>query len=159
MTWAHPEHEPDPDRIILHDLYKIHYSWPVNGTVAGHWDPTGGLNYNLTQFKYTRRQDMGGIVFTAGIAVRKHVFVIRVSKSRLMRWSGQVARIEETRHKILVGKPEGKRPLGTRRCRWEDNIRMDLMGTWREGVDWTRLAHESDQCGAVVNTVMNFRVP
>lgn len=67
VTWAHAEAN---DNIILYDLYKINYSWPINGTVAGHWDRGVGLNYNLTQFKYSRRQDMRGIVFTAGLAVR-----------------------------------------------------------------------------------------
>lgn len=67
MTWAHPE--ADANKITLHDLYKINYSWPLNGTVAGHWDTDVGLNYSLTQFKYSRRQDMRGIVFTAGLAV------------------------------------------------------------------------------------------
>jgi hypothetical protein len=68
MTWAHPE--ADDNKVTLYDLYKINYSWPINGTAAGHWDPDVGLNYNLTQFKYSRRQDMRGIVFTAGLAVR-----------------------------------------------------------------------------------------
>jgi hypothetical protein len=67
MTWAYPE--ADTNKITLHDLYKINYSWPINRTVAGHWDSDVGLNYNLTQFKYSRRQDMRGIAFTAGLAV------------------------------------------------------------------------------------------
>ena len=54
--------------------------------------------------------------------------IVRVIKSRRMRWVGYVARMEEDRvlHKVLVGKPEGKRPLGTPRRRWEDNIKMNL---------------------------------
>lgn len=70
MTWAQPE--PDTSRIILYDLYKINYSWPINGTVAGHWNLAAGLHYNLTQYKYSRRHDMRGIVFTAGLAVRSY---------------------------------------------------------------------------------------
>ena len=78
--------------------------------------------------------------------------IVRVIKSRRMRWAGHVARMEEGRgvHKVLVAKPEGKRPLGRPRRRWEDNIKMDLqevvMGT---GWSWR----------ALVSTVMNFGVP
>jgi hypothetical protein len=61
-------------------------------------------------------------------------------------------------HKILVGKPEGKRTLGRPGNRWED-IRMDLGDTWLEGVDCMHLAHERDQWRAAVNMVMNLRVP
>jgi hypothetical protein len=71
ITWAHPE--DGVNQIALYDLYKINYSWPMNGTAAGHWDPDGGLNYTLTQPKYSRRRDMRGIVFTAGLAVRSYV--------------------------------------------------------------------------------------
>jgi hypothetical protein len=61
-------------------------------------------------------------------------------------------------YKILVGKPEGKRPVGRRRCPWEDDIRMDLINTGWEGVDWMHMAQVRDQWWAVVNTVMNLRV-
>jgi hypothetical protein len=61
-------------------------------------------------------------------------------------------------YKVLVGKPEGKRPLGRPRRRWEDGIRMDLRETGLGGVDWTRLAQDRDQWRAVVSAVMNLRV-
>ena len=59
--------------------------------------------------------------------------IVRVVKSRRMRWTGYVARMVELRgvHRVLVGKPEGKRPLGRPRRRWEDNIKMDFSGSWR----------------------------
>jgi hypothetical protein len=60
---------------------------------------------------------------------------------------------------IFVGKPEGKRPLGRNRRRWEDNIRMDLREIGWESVDWMHLAQDRDQWRAVVSTVMNLRVP
>jgi hypothetical protein len=65
----------------------------------------------------------------------------------------------ETRnaYRILVGKPEGKRPLGRRR--WMDNIKMDLREIGWDGVDWIELAQDRDQWRALVNTVMNLRVP
>jgi hypothetical protein len=59
----------------------------------------------------------------------------------------------------LAGKPEGKRPLGRPRGRWEDNIRMDLREILWEGVDWIHLVQDRDQWRALVNTVMNLRVP
>ena len=67
MTWAHPD--PDLSHIIMYDMYKINYSWPVNATRAGHWNPGTGLQYTLTQPKYERRQDLRGIVFTSGLVV------------------------------------------------------------------------------------------
>jgi hypothetical protein len=62
-------------------------------------------------------------------------------------------------YKILVGKPEGKRPLGRPRGRWVNNIKIDLRQTGRDGMDWIDLAQYRHQWGALVNTVMNFRVP
>jgi len=61
-------------------------------------------------------------------------------------------------HRALVGKPEGKRPLGRRRHRWEDNIKMDLQEVGGVG-DWMELAQDRDRWRAFVNTVMNLRVP
>ena len=61
-------------------------------------------------------------------------------------------------HRVLVGKPEGKRPLGRPRCRWEDNIKMDLQEVGGGGGDWMELAQDRDRWRAFVNTVMNFRV-
>ena len=86
---------------------------------------------------------------------------VRVIKSRRMRWAGHVARMEEGRgvHKVLVGKPEGKRPLGRPRLRWEDNIKMDLQEVGRGCEDWMELAQDRDRWRALVSTVMNFRVP
>jgi hypothetical protein len=61
-------------------------------------------------------------------------------------------------YRVLVGKLEGKRPLGRSRCRWEDNIRMDLQEVGGGGMDWIRLAHDRDRWRAIVNAVMNLRV-
>jgi hypothetical protein len=87
--------------------------------------------------------------------------IIRMIKSRRMRWSGHVARMGEKRnaYRILVGKPEGKRSLGRSRRRWVDNINMDLREIGWDGVDWIVLAQDRDQWRALVNTVMNTRVP
>jgi hypothetical protein len=67
--------------------------------------------------------------------------------------------VEENEYRILVGKPEGKRPLGRSRRRWEDNIKMDLREIGLGGMDWIDLAQDRDQWSALVNTVMNFRFP
>jgi hypothetical protein len=87
--------------------------------------------------------------------------IIRMTKSRRRRWEGHVAHMGEKRnaYKILVGKSEGKRPLGRPRLRWEDNIKLDLREIGWSGVDWIDLAQVRDQWRAVVNTVMNLRVP
>jgi len=86
---------------------------------------------------------------------------VRVIKSRRMRWAGHVARMGARRgvFKVLVGKPEGKRPLGRPRRRWEDNIKMDLQEVGCEGWDWIELAQDRDKWRALVNAVMNLRVP
>jgi hypothetical protein len=73
--------------------------------------------------------------------------MVRVIKSRRVRWVGHVAHIREVRnaYKMLVRKPKGKRPLGRSRHRWEDNIRMDLMEIGWEGVEWMTMAWDGDQ--------------
>ena len=72
-----------------------------------------------------------------------------------------MARMEEGRgvHKVLVGKPERKRPLGRPTRRWEDKIKMDLQEVGRDCGDWMELAQDRDMWRALVSTVMNFRVP
>jgi hypothetical protein len=86
--------------------------------------------------------------------------IIRQIKSRRMRWAGHVARMGEGRnvYMVLVGKPEGKRPLERPRRRWEDGIKMDLRKIGLGGVEWIHLAQDRDSCRAVVNAVMNLRV-
>jgi len=76
-----------------------------------------------------------------------------------MGWAGHVARMGERRgvYRVLVGKPEGKRPLGSRR-KWEDNIKMDLQEVGCRGMDWIELAQDRDRWRALVNAVMNLRV-
>ena len=78
-----------------------------------------------------------------------------------IRWAGHVARMEEGRcvHKVLVGKPEGKRPLGRSRRRWEDNIKIDLQEVGRSCGDWMELARDRNRWRVLVSTVMTFRVP
>jgi hypothetical protein len=87
--------------------------------------------------------------------------IIRIIKSRRMRWVRHVARMGEERnaYRLLVGKPEGKRPLRRPRCRWVDNIKMDLLEIGWGGVDWIGLAQDRDRWRALVNAVMNLRVP
>jgi hypothetical protein len=86
--------------------------------------------------------------------------IIRQIKSRRIKWSGHVARMGEERklYKVLVGSPEGERPLGRPRCRWQDWIRIDLREIGLGGVDWIQLAQDRDQWWVVVSVVMNLRV-
>jgi hypothetical protein len=87
--------------------------------------------------------------------------IVRVIKSRRMRWAGHVARVGEGRavYRVLVGRPEGKRPLGRPRRRWENNIKMDLREIDIDGANWIQLAQDRVQWWAFLNTVMNLRVP
>ena len=87
--------------------------------------------------------------------------ILRVVKSRRMIWAGHVARMGDGRgvHRVLIGKPEGKRPLGRPRRRWEDNIMMDLREVGGVGADWMELAQDRDRWRALVGTLRNLRVP
>jgi hypothetical protein len=87
--------------------------------------------------------------------------IIRVMKLRRMRWAGHVARMEEKRgaYRILVWRPEGRRPFGRPRRSWEYNIKMDIGEAGWGGMNWIELAQDRDRWRAVVNVVMNFQVP
>jgi hypothetical protein len=93
--------------------------------------------------------------------IPENIFVIRIIRSRRMRWAGNVARMGEKRnaYRLLVGMPEGKRPLGIPRRRWVDNIRMDLGEVGWSDVDWIDLAQDRNKWRALVNSVLNLRVP
>jgi hypothetical protein len=87
--------------------------------------------------------------------------IVRVIKSRRMRWAGHVARMGEERgvYRDLLRKPEGKRSLGRPRCRWVDNIRMDLQEVGCGYTDWIGLAQDRERWRTLVSAVMNLRAP
>ena len=87
--------------------------------------------------------------------------IVQVIKSRRMRWAGHVARMGERRgvYRVLVGIPEGKRPFGRPRSRWEDNMKSDIQEVGCGGVDWIELAQDRDRWRVIVNVVINLRFP
>jgi len=87
--------------------------------------------------------------------------IVWVIKSRRKKWAGHVARMGEERgvYRVLVGRPEGRRPLGRPRRRWVDNIRLDLQEGECGYMDWIGLAQDRDSWRTLVSTVMNIRVP
>ena len=87
--------------------------------------------------------------------------IVRVVKSRRMRWAGHVARMGEGRrvHRVLVGKPEGRRPLRRPRRRWEDNIKLDFQEVGGGCGDWMELAQDRDRLWEILNAVMNLWIP
>ena len=86
--------------------------------------------------------------------------VVRVIKSRRMRWAGHVARMGEERgvYRVLLWKPDGRRPMGRCRRRWVDNIRMDLQEVGCVYMDWIGLAQDRDRWRTLVSVVMNLQV-
>jgi hypothetical protein len=87
--------------------------------------------------------------------------IIRMIKSKRMRSAGNVAHMGENKnaYRILVGKPEGKRPLRRPRLRWQSDIRMDLREIGLGGMDWIDLAQDREQWRSLLNTVINLRIP
>jgi hypothetical protein len=93
------------------------------------------------------------------IGVWYDILMIRMSKSRRMTWALQVARMgKKNAYRILIGKPEGKRPLGRPRCWWVDRIKMDLREIGWVDIDRIGLAQDRDRWRSLVNTVMKRRV-
>jgi hypothetical protein len=87
--------------------------------------------------------------------------IIKIIRARRMRWAGHVPRMGEKKnaYKLLAGKPKGRRPLGRPKRRWLDNIRMDLVEVGWGDLDWIGLAQDREKWKALVNSVLNLRVP
>ena len=124
----------------LHYLQNVRIFGPRRDEVTGEW-------------RRLRNEELNDLYSSPNI--------VRVIKSRRMRWAGHVARMGEERgaYRVLVGKLEGKRPLGRTRRRWVDNIRMDLQEVVCGYVDWNGLAQDRDKWRTLVSAVMNLRVP
>ena len=107
----------------------------------------------MGEWRRLHNEELNGLYTSANI--------VRVIKSRRMRWVGHVAHMGEERgvYRVLVGKPEGKTPLGRPRRGWVDNIRMDLQEVGCGYMDWIGLAQDRDRWPTLEGAVMNLRVP
>ena len=143
-------------------------SWWGNRRERNHWGDLGVDGWIILEW-LSRMWDVGicFILIRTERDMFKHVYrysspnIVRVIKSRRMRWAGHVARMGEERrvYRVLVGKPEGKRPLGIPRRRWVDNIRMALQEVGCGYMDCIGLAQDGDRWRTLVSAVMNLRVP
>ncbi|KAJ4431717.1 hypothetical protein ANN_20319 [Periplaneta americana] len=120
----------------------------------------------LAQIKTERTESLGEFFLRKLHNAELHALysspdIIRNIKSRRLRWPGHVARMGKSRnaYRVLVGRPEGKRPLGRPRRRWEDNIKMDLREVGYDDRDWINLAQDRERWRAYVRAAMNLRVP
>jgi hypothetical protein len=104
---------------------------------------------------------MKGVAYNKLHNLHSSPSIIGIIKSRRMRWARHVARMGEKRnvYRLLVGNPEGKRPLGRPRHSWINNIKMDLLEIRLNVVDWIGLAQDRYRWRALVNSIMNLRVP
>jgi hypothetical protein len=135
------------------------------------WSPTLGEEHRPRVFEnrvlriFGRKREEGGSWRKLHNDELRNLYsssnIVRVIESRRMRWAGHGIRMGEGRgvYRVLARRPEGKRPLGRSRCRWEDNIKLDLREIGIDGANWIRLAQDRVQWRAFVNTVMNPRVP
>ena len=132
---------------------RVSYSWGTRSRTAELLKKFLCCRESIYIYTHTHNEELNDLYSSPSI--------VRVIKWRRMRWAGHVARTEEGRgvHKVFVGKPERKRPLGRPRRRWEDNIKMDLQEVGRGCGDWMELAEDRDRWRALVSTVMNFGVP
>jgi hypothetical protein len=107
-----------------------------------------------------RKMDHGENCIMMNFSLYSLPNIFRVIKSRRLRWARHVARMEEGRvvYRVLVGTPEGKRPLGRPRLMWEDNIKLDLRERGINGANWIQLAQGRFQWHTFVKTMMNLWV-
>jgi hypothetical protein len=138
-TWSLTLREEHRLRVFENRVLRRMFG-PKRGEVTGGW-------------RKLHNEELRNLYFSPSI--------IRRIKSRRVRWEEHVARICEKRnaYRILVGKPEGKRPLGTPQRRWVGNSKMELRAIVWDLMDWIDMAQDRDQWRALVNTVMNLRVP
>jgi hypothetical protein len=134
--------------------------WPVSGFTLPVHVVTATVHDNLYHFHIF----LVTFYSCSGLVIRVHMYslpsIIRLFESRRMKFAGHVAYMGKKRNAywILMGKTKGNRPLGRSRCRWKDNIEMDLRKMGWGDMDWIALTQDREQWRALVNTVMNLQV-
>jgi len=166
--------------VLFRKSVKIVQVWPKYGKCKGHFVLYGCETWSLTLREERKLRVFENRVLRGIFGPRRDEVtgewrrlhneelndlysspnIVRVIKSRRMKWAGHVARMGEERgvYRVLVGKPEGRRQLGRPRRRWVDNIRMDLQEVGCGYMDWVALAQDRDRWRMLVSAVMNLRV-
>ncbi|KAJ4447271.1 hypothetical protein ANN_09275 [Periplaneta americana] len=156
---AHTSNANDTEVICLEMSWPVPVDTSVPGISNAVLDfPNLGV-LTVANLHFVAEDHLNTLYITLNNLHRKFNIYDEITNNRRLRWAGHVARMGESRnaYRVLVGTPEGKRPLGRPRRGWEDNIKMDLREVGYDDRDWINLAQDRDRWGAYVRAAMNLR--